>query len=493
VVGEARRIIPTPGAQEEMTMATRIPPMDLMFFLTETPESPKHVGALQIFELPPRAAKGYLKSLVARMKAVPPVAPFNYRPYFPRTGMPQWKVDDDIDMDYHVRHSALPGPSDETQLIQLIERLHSGLLDRQRPCWFCQVIEGLEGNRFAVYTKIHHAYIDGMSGVRRMYGVLSDSPAPTAFTPTWAFREKPRPRRADPGVARRIAGAGRNAVAQIRAVAELYETFARMGLQWMKLHDSYNQIPFDAPRTLMNRPLERNSRAIGTCTLALDRVKAAGERLGGKVNDVVLTVVDAALHDYLDSRGENSDAPLVALCPMSLREAGDDSATTQVSALHVRLGEPRADLRTRLAQVIESSSRAKEEARELSRSAMMDFAVLMFGAYEFFERSGLQQRMPASYNVLVSNVPGPAGRDSYMLGSRHLASYPISTFLPGTNLNVTVLSHGNSIDFGLLADRHAMPDVTRVAELIAKRFLELEKALASPPRKAPKRAGTRRA
>ena len=248
----------------------------------------------------------------------------------------------------------------------------------------------------------------------------------------------------------------------------------------------------------MNRPLETDSRAIAVCTLPLDRVKSVGTKLGGKVNEVVLTLVDAALHDYLDSHGEHTDEALVALCPMSLREEGDDKASTQASALHVRLGEPKADLRTRFAQVIASSSKAKEEARALSRDAMMDFAVLMFGAFELFERSGLQHRLPASYNVLVSNVPGPGGGQMYMDGARFVASYPISTLMPGTNLNVTVLSHGNSIDFGLLADKRAMPDVARVAESIETRFAELERVLAAPPSKKGKarkaaRPQTRRA
>lgn len=460
-------------------MAITIPPLDAMFFLSEMPESPKHVGALQVFELPPRAPHDYLKKLVARLKAQPPVPPFSYRPHFPRTGMPQWQIDDAIDMDCHVRHSAVPAPGSTAQLLEIVERLHSGMLDRQRPCWFCQVIEGLEGNRFAVYCKIHHAYIDGMSGVRRMYGALSESPRSTAITAPWAYEEQKAPRRAEPDFAERVAGLGRTAVAQTRAIGELYETFSRLGLQWMNLHESYHQIPFAAPRTLTNRKLVRDSRAIGVCTLPLDRVRAVGKSLGGKVNDVVLAVVDAALHDYLDERGEHCTEPLVALCPMSLREEGDATANTQASALHVRLGDPQADMRTRLEQVIDSTTKAKEEARHLSRSALLDYTLVMFGLYELLERSSLLQRVPASYNVLVSNVPGPKGGSLYMLGSRLVASYPISTFLPGTNLNVTVLSHGDSIDFGLLADRQAMPDVALLAESIQQRFAELERALAA--------------
>jgi WS/DGAT/MGAT family acyltransferase len=457
-------------------MAIPMPAMDAMFFISETAASPKHVGALQVFELPAKAPRDYLKKLVAQLRANTPEPPFNYRPHFPRAGMPQWEIVERPDMDYHVRYARLPAPGDTARLLAYVEHLHIDVLDRTRPCWFCQIIGGLEGGRFAMYTKIHHACIDGMSGVRRMYAALTESPQDTSFQAAWAYREKRQPRRAPPDAARRVTRLARAALAQARALGELYETFARLGLQWAHVHDSYHQVPFDAPRSLMNHPLERAGRAVAVCSLPLDRVRKVAASAGGKVNDVVLAVVDGALHDYLAARGrggEGSGERLVALCPMSLREDGDDSATTQVAALHVRMGEPGAAMHERLAQIVESSRQAKADARRMSREAMLEFGVLMFGVFELFERTHLLQRLPPSYNVLVSNVPGPPGGPLYMLGSRLVASYPISTFLPGTNLNVTVLSHGNSLDFGMMADRQAMPDIARLATAIERRFAEL--------------------
>jgi hypothetical protein len=125
--------------------ARKIPLLDLMFFLTETAESPKHVGAVQIFKKPVNAPKTYMRDLVKAFKDAPVASPFNYRPHFPRAGMPEWRVDDDLDIDYHVRHSALPQPGTHEQLLEVLQRLHINLLDRDRPGWICQVIEGLEG------------------------------------------------------------------------------------------------------------------------------------------------------------------------------------------------------------------------------------------------------------------------------------------------------------------------------------------------------------
>lgn len=453
-----------------------IPPLDLMFFLTETPESPKHVGAIQVFQLPANAPDTYLQDLVAEFKSAPVVSPFNNRPHFPRLGMPEWRQDKDIEINYHVRHSALPRPGNNQQLMDVVQRLHAVLLDRKRPGWMCQVIEGLEGDRFAIYTKIHHAYIDGMSGVKRMYGSLSTSPTEQNVVPTWSF-DPDKPSAALRTQHKKKAGAskGGTLATQVKGMAGAYEFLTKMGMQWLKLRNSKAQIPFSATRTRMNRTIEWDTRSTAVCTLPLDRVKAVGHAHGCTVNEVVLAVIGAALHDYLEEHRENTRAPLVAMCPMSVRSQGDDSAKTQVSAVHVRLGEPHATITDRLDQVMESSHASKDEVQGMSSEAMIDYGVIIFGLWELLSRTGLDQVITPSYNVLISNVPGPGDDDLYLRGSRMLASYPISTLLPGVNLNATVLSHGNSLDFGLLGDMHALPDLDIVVQRMVLRFAELEK------------------
>jgi len=467
--------------------------MDLMFYVMETPENPKHVGALQIFELPRNAPPDYLVSLVAKLKRARVEPPFCFRPVFPLTGMPQWHEDEDIEIDYHVRHSALPKPGTVAQLLTVVERLHAGMLDRQRPGWICQVIEGLEGNRFAMYSKIHHAYIDGMSGARRMYGALSTSPTERDFVPVWAYKTRtPAPTRTAPGVARQVQQASRSALRQARAVSELSGNFARLGMQALKLRDGKVPVPFTAPRTLANRPVTWDTRSVGVSSLPLGRVREISRKMNGTINDVVLTLVDAALRDYLVHRGERIGEPLVALCPMSVRAKGDESANTQVATVHVRLGDPDASIRDRLAQIVESSNATKEDARSMSREALMDFVLVFAGVAELLTRSGMDQKMRPSYNVLVSNVPGPGDKAMYMAGSRLLAAYPISTLTPGVNLNATVISHGDSLDFGLLGDKHAIPDLSFVTQRIEHHFAELERAVSGAGRSTSASPGTRR-
>ena len=462
----------------------KIPPLDLMFFLTETAQSPKHVGGVQIFKLPAKVPKNYMRDLVDALKAAPVVAPFNQRPHFPRLGYPEWQVDDRLDIDYHVRHSALPAPGTDEQLLEVLARLHCGLLSRDRPGWICQVIEGLAGGRFAIYSKIHHAYIDGMSGVKRMYASLSPSPRNMDVVATWSYTAEKSARPAAGAKSKsRSAGPVKPLLAQARAVTELSRVLGRNALDFLVPRNSKAQGMFHAPRTRMNERVEYDTRAIATCSLPLDKARAIGAAAGGKVNDVVLSVIDAALHEYLEAHGENTSEPLVALCPMSVRDAGDDTASTQATALHVRLGEPGATPRQRLGQVIECSTATKEEARELSREALVDFALVMVGALELADHTLAGRFLAPSYNVLVSNVPGPKEDVLYLRGARQLASYPISAFLPGSNLNITVLSHGNKLDFGLVADKQALPDLQFVARAMESSFAQLESEVLGKKRK----------
>lgn len=457
----------------------KIPPLDLMFFLMETPASPKHVGALQIFKLPSRASKHYLRDLVEAYRQAPVAPPFNYQPHFPRTGMPHWEVVQDQDMEFHVRHSALPAPGDDRQLLETVAGLHAGLLDRDRPLWFCEIIEGLSGGRFAIYTKIHHACIDGVSAIQRMTASLATRASSKTVLPIWSHETHHHSDHGDHrgGALAAINRGGHQALAQARAIQEIYGGFVKMGLQILKLHKNKAQLPFGAPRTRMNESINHASREVAMCSVPLGRARAIAAATGGKLNDVVLALVDAALRDYLAEHGDIAPEPLVALCPISIREKGDDSASTKVASMLVRLGEPGASLPQRLQQVIDAATASKEEARAMSREGLMDFALVLAGLGEFLEVSGLERSVTPSYNVLVSNIPGPGTKALYLNGAAMMGCFPISTLLPGANLNVTVVTLGNAIDFGLLADKHAMPGIQRLAECIETRFTELEQQL----------------
>ena len=169
-------------------MATTIPVLDLMSLLIETAEAPSHVAPLMVFELPAKPPANTVASMVAAWRRAAPIAPFNYVPDFRRLPLPSWKVANEIDMRYHVRHFTLPAPGSMEQLRELIEVLHTDRFDCERPLFQFWVIDGLEGGRFAVYPKMHHAIIDGMSAIMRVIGSLSETPSPNTRPPIHALK-----------------------------------------------------------------------------------------------------------------------------------------------------------------------------------------------------------------------------------------------------------------------------------------------------------------
>jgi diacylglycerol O-acyltransferase len=451
-----------------------------LFYAMESHDNPKHVAGLQIFEYPRGAGPDYLLKLVEDLRNVPAVAPFNCRPRFPRLGRPYWQTMPAMEMEYHLRHSALPKPGNQSQLMAVVQRLHAGVLDRERPGWFCQVIEGLEGNRWAMYTKIHHAYIDGMSGIRRMYGALSADPEDRDARPTWGYQpeQQHRGEHARPSLFS-------TATRQWRGLFEMNRHLLKIIMELMNLRERQGSVPFLAPRTHINDPVPSDLRSMGVLSMSLVDLRRAADSADCTINEVVLTLCDAALHDYLAAHGDDPDQALVAMCPMSLREEGDTSANTQVAVMLVELGTPGSALEDRLAQVAASSRESKREARGMSRDALIDYVLLLGGIFELMQRSGIDRLVPQSYNMLVSNVPGPEQGTMYLRGSRMLAAYPVSTLTPGGNLNITVLSHGDQLDVGLLAARGTLPDMERLVQHLDERYRDLR---ARYPARQPKRA-----
>jgi diacylglycerol O-acyltransferase / wax synthase len=227
-------------------------PTDSLFIIPESREQPMHVGSLQLFDLPAGADRSLIRETYEAMVASTDVAPlFRMRPYRSVTTLGQWAWthDDDIDLEHHVRHSALPEPGRVRELLALTSRLHGSLLDRQRPMWEMHVIEGLEGNRFAVYTKLHHSVMDGVSGLRLLQRSLSQ----TADEPTAAFwSPRPRTPRHDSGGSS-LFGLPVAAARGLTDLARLTPTVLRLANQALREHAA--TLPMQAPKSMLNVPI----------------------------------------------------------------------------------------------------------------------------------------------------------------------------------------------------------------------------------------------
>lgn len=463
----------------------RLSLLDFGFLITETTESPKHVAALMLFELPADAPPSFTEDLVQQYLTSEVGAPFNQRVKSPLFGLPETVRDQKLDLEYHVRHSGLPKPGTMDQLLHLVSRLHSRRLDRNRPLWEFHVIEGVEGGRFALYIKMHHALIDGASAVRKMAACLSDSAEDRTLRPFWVeepgSHKKRRRRGPPPGPAQKLLKLASMVGDQAKAVPELYGSFLKGGLEQLGVREgSAMPLPFTAPRTPLNVPVTAARRTAVT-TLSLARVKAVAEAADATVNDVLLSVADGALERYLERGSAAPDRPLICQMPMSVRREGDTRVGNQITIVLVKMADPSSSPLRRLQQIRGSTSAVKEEVRGMSREAVTDLMLVTQGMAEAVEKLKLADTLLPLANFLVSNVPGPK-EPLYLAGAPLLAVYPLSTLPPGLSVNFTIHTYMGNMDVGIISDRDAIPDLDVIPGLMQEVFEQLEtetKALAA--------------
>ena len=472
-------------------MASTIPMLDLMFFLTETQDNPRHVGSVLVFRKPRRGGDRTVREIVEAYRRAKPAPPFNRVPVFVKSGLPEWREVDSIEPSHHVLHLALPAPGSNEQLHELIADLHAPMFERHRPGWKMYVIEGLEGGRFAIYHKVHHALVDGESGMAILRASLSSSPHDRRIRTTVALPRVQRPRPAPAGMraalereatslARRTLSVSRGS---LRALEQVIE-----GLQG---YSARRTRAFTAPHTPMNDPIY-NARSITHAVLPLTRIKTIARAWDATLNDVALAVLDAGITRYLKDMDRVPDHPIVAICPVSLHDPKVKEATTRASAIFPALGAVNAPVDKRLQQIIANTRAAKDELKSLGKDAAYAYAVTAFAMSETLaiaqpEALGLGM-LPA--NVLISNVRGPE-ETLYLNGARLEAFFPVSTLIVAVGLNVTFMSYDGQLILGFTANGSALPEVESMARYTREAFAALEKATARR-RARPRRAARRR-
>ncbi len=480
-IGElAVRRVPARAAQalaRKLPMSKTIPPLDLMFLLTESPNSPKHVGAVMTFKLPAKEGTRVVREIADAYRRAVPLPPFTYVPQLSMRGIPRWKAAPAIDMAYHVSHVALPAGSGEGRFLELICDLHETVLDRNRPGFRVHIIEGLPENAFAIYLKIHHAIIDGKSAMMRIVASMSETSAAARIVPFYAV-DLASPRYRPPkGLLHTIAALQRQAQRQTAALKDLSVGVIKKGLGALFSAGDSGSAPFTAPRTPMNEPI-RTPRSFAMLSLSLREMRAVGKAFGGTLNDVAAAVVDDGFHRYLARRDQRPARPLVAMCPVSLRDPGDTEATTKATAMFVPLGAPSASPRERIEQVIGAIRSAKEEVRAMSTDSAMLYGISAFGLAEAAESTRLAAVTKPMANFVLSNVPG-VEVPLHLNGARLTGMYPISALGAGVGVNVTLVSYADSMDFGFVANGLSLPDLPDLARDTAKAFAELKAAAAT--------------
>ena len=474
-------------------MARPIPLLDLVFLGIDREETPANVGVLMLFDLPPgRSTRSAAQQVVRAYRAARPTPPFDCVPDLLALGLPQWRAVADVDMQYHVRRERLTEPGDQRQLFELVAQLHRERLDRTRPLFRLHVIEGLEAGQVAIYLKSHHSSWDGRTALARIFGTLATEPGPI-LTPFFALPPQPSPHAAHGGAGPGLADGARSLLSHALAARELLSAIAvrRSRIREEPGIPAGNQ-PFGGPYTRFNHPVSAE-RSFAAFALPFDAMRRVAHSFGGKVNDVVLAVVDGGVERYLASLGERPRQPLVAMCPVSIREEGDLEATTKVATMFVPLAQPRSGAARRLQQVIASTGAAKQEFRSLSKAAALDYALLAFGVWFASHTFGMDAFTRPVVNLVISNVGGLPG-ERYLGDLRLAGAYPVSMIADPVGLNVSAVSLGGRMDFGIVANRAVVPDAGEISRhclaawaLLLKAARRQDLVLRNPPLRKPSR------
>ena len=452
-----------------------MPVTDSMFLLAESREHPMHVGGLQLFELPDGAGPDYVNDFHRQLLSLVDVRPlFRRRPRGPvgSVGQFAWTNDDQLDLEYHVRLSGLPRPGRVRELLELTSRLHGHLLDRHRPLWEFTMMEGLQGNRFATYTKVHHALLDGVSALRLLQATLSEDPSDMEVRPVWS----PRVRTDAFGGAKRES----DGFDPMRALTELVKEVRGFGTAATKLvNEAFREqaatLSFQAPRSMFNVSIT-GARRFAAQGWPLDRIKAVGKAAGATMNDVMLAMCSGALRKYLLDLGALPDKPLVAAIPMSLRPGSADFGGNAIGLILCNLATTEADAGDRLATIHDSMIRGKAIYHGMSRLQITALSALPLIPLAIGMIPGMVKVTPPAFNVLISNVPGPR-KPLYWNGARMQGVYPLSIPYEGQALNITVTSYAGSLEFGLTGCRRTVPHLQRLLGLLEDSLVELEKTV----------------
>lgn len=452
---------------------------DAAFLQVETIECPAHVAGLQILQLPKNYKGNFFREMMMRIdQTVPPTPPFNQKLKSATVSLdvlPAWVEDKNFDLDYHVRYSALPAPGTMDQLMKLVERLHSRLLDRTRPLWECYYIEGLEGNRAAIYFKIHHACMDGVAAMSILSRVMAQSANTHEVKGIWqAGLPKRENHAAQDNLTTKLLRGYLGMRKQAKSLRQLSSTAIKSGLQAMSGGTRKSPRPFTAPATLFNQSITQHRR-FGVHTIPLSRIKGMARDLNMTVNDIVLAICAGAIRRYLNDHNKLPSKPILAMCPVSVRPKDGEQRGNQISMIVTTLATNEPDTITRLKRIHDSATEAKDNLAALSREAATNYALLMNGALLVSNAAGLGNKIAPPANLVISNVPGPR-EHLYLMGAELIHNYPMSVLVHGQALNITVTSYADELDFGLLAAREALPDLDRLTAYIGMACDELELA-----------------
>jgi WS/DGAT/MGAT family acyltransferase len=447
-----------------------ISPTDALFLIGESREHPMHVGSLQLFEPPEDAGPHFVRESYQAMLECTQVQPtFSKHPaFFGGVTNLAWSFDNDVELDYHLRRSALPEPGRVRDLLELTSRLHGSLLDRHRPLWEAHLVEGLRDGRYAVYTKYHHSLMDGVTALRLMQRAFSADPHDDDVRVPWDLPPRERKEeRKRPSLLDRVSSTAGSAFALAPSTLKL----ARAALLEQQL-----VLPFRAPRSMFNVRIG-GARRVAAQSWALERIKAVKSAAGVTVNDVILAMSSGALRAYLLDQNALPDDPLTAMVPVNLRRDEDDRGGNMVGTFLCNLATNLDDPAKRLETISTSIRDTKEVFTQLPPVQQLALSAFNIGGLFLGLVPGYLSTASPPFNIVISNVSTGRSEPLYWRGSRLDGNYPLSIALDGQAVNITVTNNAENLDFGLVGCRRSVPHLQRLLGHLETSLKDLERAV----------------
>lgn len=507
-----------------MTDAKKLSSMDASFLYLETPEMPMHVGSMAIFRLPENYNGNFFedfKAMIGSRLHLAPILKARLEKAPLDIDHPSWVEDDQFDIDRHIFRGSLPAPYDRATLERIVGWMHAKLLNRARPLWEFYVFEGMKDNEIGLYSKMHHACIDGGAGAALTNMIYDLTPVPRQVEPPTARKVAQEPRDIaanlidsyqqlwrqpfDSSTAPKsleLPRSGKsdlgsilfdNAMFQIESAVKFAASVPSMlksvsevvgKITDPKSRDSIAGMV--SPPTILNKAISSERSFAGT-SISLSRAKAVAKASGGKLNDVVLAISSGVVRRYLLQQGALPTKSLTAAVPISLREEGNTEANNQVFGMICAIATNLEDPKGRLEAIIAQSTKSKEMSHPLralmpqvSNISMLGAPIVVQILALLYSRSDLSNVLPPAANITVSNVPGPR-QTLYAAGAELLHIFPVSISTHGLALNITVQSYRDQLDFGFIAGANIIPHVQVLCDMLPLEFEALEAAYAPPP------------
>lgn len=457
--------------------------IDASFLYMESPQTPMHVAVLTLYD-PPEDLKTsfyehFLKFFKGRVHLIPIFSKKLAKTVF-EIDHPGWVDAGEIDFDYHIRSAKLPKPGTHEQVEEMVADLHSEPLNLKKPLWQFTVIEGLKSGQVALYSKVHHAAVDGGAGMVITQALYDLGPVPREVKPPEEKKEPPRkptkPERAILGMHDMATNIVNQQLNVMEAIPKALGQMAQVGASAMSGKLGIPQLI--APKTPFNGTIEQK-RSYCARSISLSDVKAIAKASDSKVNDVVMAICSGALRNYLNKKRKLPDAPLTAFIPISTREAGNTDINNQVFGMNCSLATNYSKPLKRLEKIKAETGTSKAMASSVKDLSPTDYTLigapmLLPALMNMYGKSGLADILPNAVNVTISNTAGPPF-PMYCAGAKVTALYPVSIPIHGIGLNLTVQSYLDKMDFGLTADHASVPDIANLGDLIVDSFEELKK------------------